>query len=523
MSSGVEAEVAIDTAVVLGLGMTRVVGGAAGLAAAGAESLASMADARAAERTEALRRAERYEAAIVDVLDVNARVNAVKESIRRARETYGESIDLVVPQPLSPAGQPVERLTEWCAATRAALDAAERDVAAALATAVTGMLFPGHVAGLRTDLGEATTASAATRGEDVEPTGSPAASQPDESCATGAEAAWRAETGSTVARLLSRLLAGATDHDHAHVTGAARQVASASTRSEAEGRLTELRIRIQRANTNTEERRRSAAAAARFLRELDTVAAENADTAETADAETVDADIADIDIADAGSAASAPDAEITAVRAQLADVVAGRGALTERLRDAAVRLLDAAQERAEQRYVVDAITAAFGDMGYEVSEGFETLTARDGDVVLTRGDWPQHAVKLKVDTDSPAARRTRGGTPPAAPLGTPPAAESASPSAAESASPSGSAAVGEVRLAIVRTEPARDADDRRRDVEREREWCDAFDVARERLAEAGIRAKVSHRIEPGAHPIPVDPRSRPGRRRPAARPRERER
>src|SRR5207245_2753674 len=57
----------------------------------------------------------------------------------------------------------------------------------------------------------------------------------------------------------------------------------------------------------------------------------------------------------------------------------------------------AEQAAAERAYVLDAVTAAFADIGYEVETGFETLTAQDGTVILTRDGWPDHAVKLKID------------------------------------------------------------------------------------------------------------------------------
>lgn len=476
MSSGVEAEIALDTAIVAGLGMTRVVGGVAGLAAAGADALASMADARAEDRAEALRRAERYEAAIVEVLDLNARAAALAESARRAHASHGVTIDTAIPAPLPLTGQPLDELTRWSSATTDALDQVEEQLATAVAAAVADALFPERTGGLRTDL------ETAARPDDAAAPAATREAPPD-------PPAWRVAAGRSTARVLARLLPDATEHDRTRVTEAARQVATAATAGESEGRLTELRLRVQQANATALERRRDAAAAARFVRELDAVAA--LDTA------------------------FAEDGEMATVRAALADVVERVRPFTEELRTSAVRLLEAAQKRAERAYVVDAIAAAFGDMGYEVSEGFETVTVRDGDVVLTRGDWPRHAVKVRVDEDAPAARRA-----PSHPSGV---GHAVSPAA-----PGTRAAAGQVRMAIVRTEPPSDAEDRRRDVEREREWCDAFDAARERLSRAGIHAEVSHRIEPGAHPIPVDRRarrrdSRPARPRRKARERERER
>jgi hypothetical protein len=120
--------------------------------------------------------------------------------------------------------------------------------------------------------------------------------------------------------------------------------------------------------------------------------------------------------------------------------------------------------------VLDSITAAFEEMGYEVRTGFETITAADGEVVLTRGSWPDHGVRMRVDAPAGGPRH--------------------------------------VRAAMVRTRAARSEDDRRLDVEREREWCEAFEAARDRLAAAGVRSEVTWRLEPGVRELPVTDRAR---------------
>lgn len=168
------------------------------------------------------------------------------------------------------------------------------------------------------------------------------------------------------------------------------------------------------------------------------------------------------------------------VRARLAEVAEGAAALDEGLRAEAVRLVGDLQREAERRYVTTALREAFAGLGYEVDEGFETLTADSGEAVLTRGDWSQHAVKVRVDD----ARR--------------------------------------IRMALLRTEPAESDDQRRLDVEREEQWCASFEAARERLEQAGIHADVRWRIEPGEQRLPVT-RRRSDRRQPQARHRERDR
>lgn len=414
MSSGVEADIALDAAVVASLGLIRVLGGAAGLAAAGAGALASFAEARAEERAGRLEEARRLEAAVGEVLDRNARIAALADSARR------NEVDVELPAPLEPADRPAGDLAAWVARVDGELAEAERSLAGAIATAAAGRVFAAVSDSLR--------AEAPLPGPDADR----AASAPHGVLETD------------LTRVLARLLPDTADEDRRSVTEAAEQVVTAPTLSEADGRLTEVRIRVQRANERTRERRADRAAAARFLREL------------------------------AGHPAAEP------VLAALRTVAETGLPFDEGLRAEAVRLVEDVRRQAEHRYVADALRTAFGELGYEVGEGFETLTARDGEAVLTRGDWPQHAVKVRVDD----ARQ--------------------------------------VRMALLRTEPADGDEQRRLDVEREEQWCASFEEARERLARAGIRADVRWRIEPGEQRLPVVRRDA-ARRRPRERRRERDR
>jgi hypothetical protein len=113
-------------------------------------------------------------------------------------------------------------------------------------------------------------------------------------------------------------------------------------------------------------------------------------------------------------------------------------------------------------------------MGYEVDAGFETLTAEAGEVLLTREEWPLHAVKMRLDDAS------------------------------------------QIRAALLRTEAPRGDDERRLDVEREQQWCAAFEEARARLAAAGVGSDVRWRLEPGLQQLPVAADPRAARRTAAA-------
>ncbi|MGI5167397.1 response regulator receiver protein [Spirillospora sp. CA-253888] len=374
MSSGVEADIALDAAVVLSLGMNRALGRTAGLAGRGAEALAALAAGRAEARAAALAEAETYDRALREVLDRNARIAALAD----ARAKVGAQVEL--PAPFVPAEQPVEELTAWCAAVDGRLDEAERELSAHLAAEVTAQIFA---------------VPAERLSADTAPT---------------PRAAEHAATEHTAAleRVLARLLPDTPEAERRAVADAARLLADAATADDAESALTEVRLRIQDANRRTEQAREAA-------------------------------------------------------------------------RRRAVEQEAAEQAEAERRYVLDSITTAFEDLGYEVSAGFETMTAADGTLLLSKGDWPDHSVRMRVDD----ARQ--------------------------------------VRAAVVRTTEAASEDDRRVDVEREQEWCEAFEAARDRLARAGVRSEVTWRLEPGVHELPVSAEARQTRARTGRRERHRER
>jgi hypothetical protein len=406
VSSGVEADIALDAAVIASLGLIRVLGGAAGLAAAGTGVLAGLAEERAEIRARRLQEIRQHEQAIAEVLDRNARIAALASSAER------NHAELALPTPLEPAERTAEELVGWCAETDTALAAAEESLATAIADTATGRIFAAP--------------------ESLQATPEDPAATPPSALAT------------TMARVLARLLPDSTEDDRRSVTEAAEQAAAAATQGEAESRLTEVRIRIQQANERARTRRDDRAAAARFLLEL----------------------------------AAHPDAD--GVRARLGEVAVGTRPFDDDLRAEAVRLVADLQRQAEHRYVTATLQEAFEELGYQVDDGFETLTANDGEAVLTRGDWTQHAIKVRVDD----ARQ--------------------------------------VRMALLRTEPGEGDEQRRLDVEREEQWCASFEAARRRLDAAGIHADVRWRIEPGEQRLPVV-RQRHSRQQPRARQRERDR
>ena len=378
MSSGVEADIALDAAVVLSLGMNRVLGRAAGLAGRGAEALAALAAGRAEARAAALADAETFDRVLRQVVERNARIAALAET----RERLGADVEL--PAPLDGEERPAETLTAealtaWCAETDRALEKAERALSERLAAQVATEIFTastGAEAGLRADTARPPAGVSASAAQDADQ-----------------RRAVLDEVQRTLERVLSRLLPDVPEPERTAVAEAARLLAGAATPEEAEAALTEVRLRVQAANRRTER-------------------------------------------------------------------------LREEARRAAAERDAAEQAEAERRYVLESITAAFEEMGYEVQQGFETMTAQGGEVVLSRGSWPDHSVRMRVED------------------------------------------AAHVRAAMVRTSPARSEEDRRLDVEREQEWCEAFEAARRRLESRGIRSAVTWRLAPGVQELPVTERTR---------------
>lgn len=388
MSSGVEADIALDAAVVLTLGLNRLLGGAAGLAGGGAQALAALTEARAADRAAALAAAQELERTLHTVLERNARIEVLGDALRRAE--LGVDLPDVLPAERL-AGASHDELAAWCADTDRELDAAERRLRERLAAREAGRLFAVPAARLEADLDPAAPANPESSADAPQPT---------------AEAA--AERAADLARVLSRLSPDTADDDLAAIRQAAGRVPGAATEPEAAGLLTEVRLRVQTANRNTADRHR---AAHRRAAEL------------------------------------------------------------------------AARQRAEdeRRYVLQNVTAAFEELGYHVDTGFETLSVQDGAVFLTRDGWPQHGVRMRVDEPSEAATaRPDGGT-----------------------GAGGAGGTAQIRAALVRTSAPDDENDRRLDVEREQQWCAAFEAVRARLAEAGVRSAVTWRVDPGDRELPV--------------------
>ncbi|MFD4315415.1 hypothetical protein [Streptomyces sp. NPDC058548] len=398
---------------------------AAELRAAARDAAVREATRRRAEaaRDAALLAAAARDAAVREVKTRNARITALALACEDLSEQYGAAIVVPpTPEPLRIGTLPTSQLEAWCAETDRALATAERELRERTARAFAADLFAdmnGHAPGRRP------IDAAELFADPSDPPGTVDSEQEDEDEAARTDVEW------TLARVVSRLLPDCgTDH-RADVGTAAERVAGATSLDEARTWLTETRLRVQRANAAVEAGRRDADEAIVLLHDLE-------------------------DLEDAG------EADADSVRALLAEVVAGRRTLDEALRRRAAACRAAAEAEAEQRYVVNTVTDALIDLGYDVSRGFETLTVTDGTLRLSRSGWSEHAVNLVVDHQE-----------------------------------------GQLRTAVVRTAAGRGDDDAHIDVEREEQWCQDFHELRGRLAQAGLSTDVQVAVPPGQVPVPL--------------------
>jgi hypothetical protein len=365
--------------------------------------------ARVAQQREAAWRAASWEAAVQEALDRNARIAVCAASVANARERFGD-LAVVVPQPLCVDGQSTQELLGWCDQVDAELAAVRAELARRAATAMTAQLL------------------AAAPAQDG---GGPAG--PVNAAQALAAAGERPGAVSEAMRLVGRIDPDVAPADWDAVMEAVDRVADASP-GEVFDQLGEVRVRVNAANKRARQRVDDAFTAAHMLQGLAGYEGEGAEE----------------------------------TRAALADVVAGRRAMSPELGDAAAARLAAHKAELEHQYVVEKVAVTLEELGYEAAPGFETLTAAGGVCRLTRSGWADHAVAVAVDRDSQ-----------------------------------------EVRTAVIRTSKGDGEEHRRIDAEREQQWCDSFTAARARLEAAGIHAVTKLEVPPGQRSLPVASASAP--------------
>jgi hypothetical protein len=405
----------------VGVAVVAVVGGSVWLAARGVQAGALVATrsvemlgaglAKAGDRAERNRAEwERgnaellvWEAAARRVIDVNARIEVLRQHT---------PADLVgsVPVPLVPCAESPAELDTWCSTTRAKLDAIERDMRKRTSTAVLSVLR--HTV----DLERPVTAQEAfdRYHQALASNATPQRTTPPQAIVD-------------VARILDRLTPDASDEDRGDVLAAAARVAVPRPDVDHETLLDELRLRVQRADERARARRANAVAAAMMLQAVPVGFA---------------------------------DPELPGLRIELESVVAGQRALDAGLRARAEQAAARVRAQLERDYVRASVVDTLAGLGYEVDEGFATVTGNPDRMRLHREDWNGHAVQVVVNGD-------------------------------------------EVRAAVIRLEDKVGTDARREDVEREEQWCDDLEKLRTALVDSGMRVVERTLVPPGARVLPV--------------------
>ncbi len=350
-----------------------------------------------------------WEAAARQVIEVNARLTVLRNTADLGADLLAE-----LPAALAPCTESPAQLRAWCATAAEAVAEVERTLVERTSRAVLAVLgetneHPRPVTAEQALVGyqEALAAQALQR--------RPAPRQADPSAAVEA-----------VARIVGRLSVDASPADRAAVLAAAAQVSARRPDVDHDTLLEELRLRVQRAEERARARRADALRAATMLQAL---------TDET-------------------------DPDLVTVRAALSEVVAGRRGFDRALGAHAERAAARVRVRLERDYVRRSVTGTLAELGYEVDEGFATVTGNPERMRLVRADWDGHAVQVVVDGD-------------------------------------------EVRAAVVRLEDRTGTDARREDVEREQQWCRDLEKLRADLDGAGVQLVERRLVAPGKRVPPV--------------------
>ncbi|HKS50161.1 MAG TPA: hypothetical protein VJT49_34650 [Amycolatopsis sp.] len=98
-------------------------------------------------------------------------------------------------------------------------------------------------------------------------------------------------------------------------------------------------------------------------------------------------------------------AEATAVRQEIARLSESRARqLPEGLADRVIVLVERANRAHRRKAVASAMRLSLNDLGYTVSEGFETVLVDQGAAYASAPDLPGYAVKVLLDTEQAALR-----------------------------------------------------------------------------------------------------------------------
>jgi hypothetical protein len=323
----------------------------------GLEALGSQLERRQAEREAERDALTEWNDVLQDVALRNGRIGVLQAALDES-DRPGQ---VTLPPPLVLGTQTLAGLRQWCADTDQLLASAEGEVVEITAQAI-----------LRRAASLAAIAEVRT-GFDT-PDDQPGIAAAAASPALLPGEAMRAD----IVRVASRLRPGATASEREAIARAATRVLTARSRIDARNRLTDMRVRVDRANETAPRRVEQATEAARLLQPL-----------------------------------AHADAETQPLREDLLQVVAGSAPLTGELRERARQAAAAVQRTADRRYVRKCVTESLAELGYTVDEGFQTAVVKDGVLQVTRGDWNAHGVRMFFDGDKQELRaavvRTQDG------------------------------------------------------------------------------------------------------------------
>ena len=351
-----------------------------------------------------------WEEAAREVIAVNSRLDVV-------RRAAGSTPVPGLPGPLAPCAETPSQMRAWCESIERAIAKVEAELVSRSSVAVLAVLRQSVDRKRPVTVKEAFERYEQAMAAQVVSSRTP----PTEALAA-------------VTRIVDRLPVDADPADRADVLAAAAQVAVPRPDVDHHILLDELRLRVQRAERRAQARRADAVAAATTLQALP-------------------------------EGLDGPDSEIVAVRADLTEVVAGRRAFDPDLRERAGRATERVRTDLERDYVRRSVTSTLADLGYQVDEGFATVSGSPDRMRLVRSEWDGHAVQVVVLDD-------------------------------------------EVRAAVVRLEDRSGVDARREDVEREQQWCGDLEKLQGAMTQAGVRV-VPRKLVPPGERLPSVVKKRP--------------
>ncbi|BCJ39763.1 hypothetical protein GCM10010168_77810 [Actinoplanes ianthinogenes] len=385
--------------------------------------MSSMTGARYVVETAAERLAREQRAEWERYVQARGELEAVRAEAEAYRSVYGDRIAKV---PAGRQARPKHSPAKIAATTGELRELARRErealrsaVSAASRSDVSGLLAAGPAA-------EAVSTTRTWDDSVLEKAPEPVRTT-DGSAARRTEkrAARRKADAERAADLVSRLPAGAPAETRAACAAAAAEIAGGASEIRVRLLLTDLEKRVRDAQRDDEQ-------VGRARRELLAVAAP---------LETV------------------PGEEADRLRARIQRLIAERVLeVPDGLRAEADTVVDRADRARRRKAMANALRTKLTDLGYQVTEGFETRLAGDGVAYAGMGDGRGYGVKVLLDQDNPVVR---------------------------------------TQVVRARSTHAGAADD----AGAERKFCDDYDVLLRSMRKEGVEVADVARQEPGKRPV----------------------